>query len=345
MGKVARDRVVGWGTGAARRIAGGVARDTASMTWRHVLFGGGTFDVSSDHPNKKGWEIFELGQRSFWAVPTAIAWDEPVREDPAHAEHIAAMLSFLCPGEKAAVTGAAHISTLVASEEAKFYFVEQSLEEAKHYDAMRRIIPKITGRPMDPPSIWVRTLYSFGVVNKHDVAFMMGNINIIGEHLANQILHKVNHVATDPQVQKLLALIGRDESRHIAAGQRFFGEVFHEFKKHRHTIMAKNLATTIILAIAAHDLVGPMRAMNISLEDILEAMYRHYAEVTSGLPAFPEQALLDAVLKLVRSTTPHVIQGISAMTTDDGDVQMGRLVAACERAISSPRALRDLFSV
>ena len=77
------------------------------------------------------------------------------------------------------------------SEEAKFYFAEQALEEAKHYDAMRRLVPKITGRPMEAPSPWVRLLYTFGVLERDDVAFMMGNINIIGEHLANQILHKV----------------------------------------------------------------------------------------------------------------------------------------------------------
>ncbi|MGH7329742.1 MAG: ferritin-like domain-containing protein, partial [Polyangiaceae bacterium] len=152
-------------------------RNAASMRWRDVLFGGGVFDVSGDHPNKKGWEIFELGQKSFWAVPTAIAWDEPIRENPEYAEPIAAMLTFLCPGEKAAVTGASYISNLVRSEEAKFYFAEQALEEAKHYDALRRVIPKITGRPLDPPNFWVRFLYSFGVVDRDDVAFMMGNIN------------------------------------------------------------------------------------------------------------------------------------------------------------------------
>src|SRR5579859_7524217 len=119
-------------------------RDTASMGWQQVIFGGGVFDTSGDHPNDKGWQIFELGQRSFWAVPTAIAWDEPVRETPEYAEAIAAMLAFLCPGEKAAVTGASLVSQLVKSEEAQFYFVEQALEEAKHFDALRRIIPKIT---------------------------------------------------------------------------------------------------------------------------------------------------------------------------------------------------------
>jgi hypothetical protein len=323
----------------------GVERDTASLGWRHVMLGGGTFDVTSDHPNKKGWDIFELGQRSFWAVPTAVAWDEPVREDAAHAEHIAAMLGFLCPGEKAAVTGAALVSTMVPSEEAKFYFAEQALEEAKHYDALRRLIPKITGRPMDPPTVWVRLLYTFGVIERDDVAFMMGNINIIGEHLANQIFHKINHVAKDPIVRQVLALIGRDESRHIAAGQRFFSEVYPAYKRSRRRIMAKNLATTFILALAAHDLVGPMRAMDIELEAIMDAMYQHYAEVTGGLPAFPDQAMLDAMLGLIRRQTPVAIRTIRAMTNEDGDIDPRRVVAACERALASPRALaRELFA-
>jgi rubrerythrin len=322
----------------------GVERDTASVSWKEIVFGGGLFDTSGDHPNKKGWEIYELGQKSFWAVPNAVAWDEPVREDPAYAEAIAAMLSFLCPGEKAAVTGASFISTMVKSEEAKFYFVEQALEEAKHYDALRRLIPKITGRALQEPSPLVRLLYTFGVLDREDVAFMMGNINIVGEHLANQIFHKINHVAKDPTVRKILALIGRDESRHIAAGQRFFPEVYGDLKKRRSIILAKNLATTIILALASYDLVNPMRTLDIDLTKVMDAMYDHYRDVTSGLPAFPEQAIRNAVLEHVRKRTPTAIRTISAMTTDDGRFEMGRLVAACERAIKSPRALRDLLA-
>ena len=327
-----------------KQRATGVTRDTATASWRHVLFGGGVFDNTGEHPNKKGWEIYELGQKSFWAVPTAVAWDEPVREDPQYAEAIAAMLGFLCPGEKAAVTGASYISTLVKSEEAKFYFAEQALEEAKHYDALRRLIPKITGRPLDAPPPMVRLLYTFGVLDRDDVAFMMGNINVIGEHLANQIFHKINHVAKDPIVRKLLALIGRDESRHIAAGQRFYGEVYGDLKKRRNTILAKNLATTIILALASYDLVNPMQTLDIDLTEVMDAMYTHYADVVGGLPAFPESGLRDAVVAHVRRRTPHAIRTIGAMTREDGRLDFGRFVAACERAIKSPRALRDLLA-
>jgi rubrerythrin len=202
------------------RSRSGVERDTATMSLKHVVLGGGVFDNTGQHPNKKGWDIFELGQKSFWAVPTAVDWSVPVREDPEYAEAIAAMIAFLAPGEKAAVHGASMISTKVQSEEAKFYFVEQALEEAKHFDALRRLYGKITGTPLGEPSRSIRMLYSFGVVDPDDVAFMMGSINIIGEHLANQIFHQINHVAKDETVRKILALIGKDESRHIAAGQR-----------------------------------------------------------------------------------------------------------------------------
>jgi hypothetical protein len=318
--------------------------DTASMTLRHILLGGGIFDTRGDHPNKKGWEIFELGQRSFWAVSEAVEWDAPVRETPEHAEHIAAMLAFLAPGEKAAVTGASHISTLVKSEEAKFYFAEQALEEAKHFDALRRLIPKITGRPMPEPSVWVRILYSFGVVEKDDVAFMMGNINVIGEHLANQIFHKINHVAVDPTVRQVLALIGKDESRHIAAGKRFYPEVFAQFKKNRHRIIAKNLATAFILSIAAHDLVAPMTALKIDLSEIMEAMYTHYADVTHGLPAFPEQGALDAILELLRKETPKAIDRIASITDENGRFDTEKFIGYCARALRSPREMRSIFA-
>src|SRR5262249_4078645 len=105
----------------------GQGKDAPGIGGRPIGSGSGVFRTSGDPPNKKGWDIFELGQKSFWAVPTAVDWDEPVREDPEYAEHIAAMLAFLCPGEKVAVTGASLVSSGVKSEEAKFYFVEQAL--------------------------------------------------------------------------------------------------------------------------------------------------------------------------------------------------------------------------
>ncbi len=319
-------------------------RDTAAFGWRNVVFGGGAFDIRGPAQNQRGWELFELGQKTFWDVPGAIDWDAPWAEDPEDAEAIAAMLAFLCPGEKAAVTGATLISLQVPSEEAKFYFAEQALEEAKHYDALRRAIPRLTGRPIEPPRPAVRMLYSFGVIDRRDVAFMMGNINIIGEHLANQIFSRIKPVAQSAPLQQMLELISRDEARHIAAGRRFWPEIWPEWRRNRHRIMAKNLAVCLLLSVAGRDLVRPMQRLGVDLEVMAEKMYDHWEDVMGGLPALPEQAVVDALMGFVRKYTRGSVALLAAFTDADGNLDAGRLIDACERALTSPRALRRIFA-
>src|SRR5262245_40479868 len=103
-------------------------RDTTSIGPWTIARGGGLFDLSFERPNADGWQIYEAGQRQFWAVEEQVDWSAPFAEDPEIARHAGPMLAFLCPGEKAAVTGASLMSLHVRSEEAKFYFAEQALE-------------------------------------------------------------------------------------------------------------------------------------------------------------------------------------------------------------------------
>src|SRR5205807_1237075 len=115
-------------------------------------------------------------------------------------------------------------------------------------------------------------------------------------------------------------------------------------KKRRNEILAKNVATTVILAIASYELVNPMRTLKIDLAEVMDAMYAHYQDVTSGLPPFPEQGMRDALLGMVRKNTPRTIRAISALTNEDGNLELGRFVAMCGAAVKSPRALRDLLA-
>jgi len=107
----------------------------------------------------------------------------------------------------------------------------------------------------------------------------------------------------------------------------------------------KNMATTIILAIAGADLVGPMKKLDIDLAEIMDAMYQNYENVTGGLPAFPDQVIFETVLDVVRKTTPASIRTIQHMTNDDGQFDMPRFLSACEHVMRSPRALRRLFAM
>jgi hypothetical protein len=120
--------------------------------------------------------------------------------------------------------------------------------------------------------------------------------------------------------------------------------VYPYLKKNRHEIMAKHLATTIVLLVAAHDLVQPMDRLQVDLAQVLDTMYQHYEDVLGGLPPFPEEALRDALMKRLRKQTPRAIASVREVTTIDGRVDLRRLVSLCSRALRSPRALRDLLA-
>src|SRR5262249_42921303 len=120
-------------------------------------------------------------------------------------------------------------------------------------------------------------------------------------------------------------------------------EVWNEYRQHRHRIVAKNLATTIILAFAGMDLVNPMRTLEIDLAQVMEQMYTHYYEITHELPAVPEQAVLDAVFAHLRKRTTNVIRNISTLTDESGRFDTRRFIGMCGQALRSPRALRELL--
>jgi hypothetical protein len=73
-------------------------------------------------------------------------------------------------------------------------------------------------------------------------------------------------------------------------------------------------------------------------------MYSHHEQVTGAFPAFLDQALLDAILTLVRRSTPGAVRMIAGLTDDQGQLGLRRTLEACERALTSPRRLRALFA-
>jgi hypothetical protein len=73
-------------------------------------------------------------------------------------------------------------------------------------------------------------------------------------------------------------------------------------------------------------------------------MYQHYEEVTGDLPAFPEQAIYDSLITMIRKSTPSTVNVVHKLTGEGGRLDAKKLVWLCESAIKSPRALRQLFA-
>jgi hypothetical protein len=96
----------------------------------------------------------------------------------------------------------------------------------------------------------------------------------------------------------------------------------------------QNLATTFIL----------MRKLEIDLDTVVKRMYDHYEGVTHSLPPFPEQAFRHNIIDIIRVGTTKTIGRIEKYTGADGEVDMKCILETCERAVRSPKALRELFA-
>jgi hypothetical protein len=70
-------------------------------------------------------------------------------------------------------------------------------------------------------------------------------------------------------------------------------------RRKRHEVVAKNLVTTRVLALASCERVNPMRKLQIDPGEVMDAMYAHEDDVTSGLLAFPEQGIRGAMLAIL----------------------------------------------
>ena len=84
--------------------------------------------------------------------------------------------------------------------------------------------------------------------------------------------------------------------------------------------------------------------LKIDLDVVMKKMYDHYEEVTHSLPPFPEQAIRDGIMDFVRDGTTKTIGRIEKYTDRDGELDMKRILETCERAVRSPKALRELFA-
>jgi len=194
-------------------------RNTAAMGWRDVVLAWRAFEFR-DHPNKKGWDIFELGKVVLGGADRG-RLGQPVEESAEFAPHLSAILAFLHPA-KAAVTGASYIR--IWSIRGTNSISPNKRSKAKHFDVMAAPSAQ-AAQPLQRRDFSTAPFYTASACRRptarHD-----GNINIIGCHLAHQNLASSTTSPCDSDVPPVIALIGRDESRHIAGrGSVLFHDV------------------------------------------------------------------------------------------------------------------------
>lgn len=158
---------------------------------------------------------------AFGSTPTFAALPERARAY-ATRRALGRMLNILQVGESVAQNVCARLVLLLREEDYRNHAAAQAMDEARHHLAYRRFIDKMTEEveDIDPGT----EMMFDAVLEMNDPLELIATEQFFLESLAMNIFEGIQQHATHPLLRRLLALITRDESRHMGFGVLFVEE-------------------------------------------------------------------------------------------------------------------------
>jgi len=158
---------------------------------------------------------------AFGSTPTFAALPERVRAY-ATRRALGRMLNILQVGESVAQNVCAKLVLLLREEDYRNHAAAQAMDEARHHLAYRRFIDKMNEEveDIDPGT----EMMFDAVLEMNDPLELIATEQFFLESLAMNIFEGIQQHATHPLLRRLLALITRDESRHMGFGVLFVAE-------------------------------------------------------------------------------------------------------------------------
>jgi hypothetical protein len=158
---------------------------------------------------------------AYGATPTFASLPAPVRAY-ATRRAIGRMLNILQVGESVAQNVCAKLVLLLPEEDYRNHAAAQAMDEARHHLAYRRFIDKMGGDVEDIDAA-TESLFD-SLLASNDPLELIGTEQFFLESLAMNIFESIQRHASHPLLKHLLALITRDESRHMGFGVLFLAE-------------------------------------------------------------------------------------------------------------------------
>ena len=194
--------------------------------------------------------LYAKGKKMQWDAETRIDWDQeldwenpqgmpemsigifgsPMWEKMSKAERVnlrrnmqAWSVSQFLHGEQGALICAAKIVTQVPNLEAKFYASTQTIDEARHVEAYKRLIEKIgMSYPITGP---LETLLGQVLEDKRwDMTYL--GMQVVIEGLALAAFAGIRDMSTSPLAGAVNAYVMQDEARHVAFGRLALREYY-----------------------------------------------------------------------------------------------------------------------
>jgi hypothetical protein len=150
---------------------------------------------------------------------------DPRRREAFTANVAAYRLSQFLHGEQGALMTAAALTHAVPDYEGKLYAATQTMDEARHVEVFEKYIRKLAR--VYPMSLGLKSLIDTTLTADSWVKIAIG-MNMVVEGLALGAFHNMRRQTNCPLLRRLVELVLRDESRHVAFGNVYVSKAISE---------------------------------------------------------------------------------------------------------------------
>jgi hypothetical protein len=268
---------------------------------------GSTWSVKQDFDAVFNWDyddgragmmgLYAKGKEMQWDAATRIDWSQELDEDnpeqmpeeslPIHMagcymkmsdkekanvrRHFQAwQISQFMQGEQGALICAAKIVTQVPDTDSKFYAATQTIDEARHVEAYRKLLAKFkVAYPMTKPlkELIDQTLRD----SRWDMTYL--GMQVVIEGLALAAFGQIRDNAQNQLCAQVNAYVMQDESRHVAFGRLALRDYYPQLTQAERNEREEFLLEACYLMRDRFDAVELWQNLGLPIEECATAMY------------------------------------------------------------------------
>lgn len=217
--------------------------------------------------------LYHKGQESAWdgrkELMAAIARHDGLYLEREKSGALTRIYSGIMWGELAAWNVSATLVQKIVPLEAKLAATMQVVDESRHFYVLRDYL-EMLGQPLQPLGPKSQTFFS-DILTTTSLAKMLLGMQLMVEPLALTIFQLTRERKVEPVLCDLLALIERDEARHLAFGVLYLPTVLKTLRSHERVSLAawqikQYLRQLAMLQERSEDL----RALGMNPRDVLK---------------------------------------------------------------------------
>jgi hypothetical protein len=219
-------------------------------------------------------------------------------------------ISQFMQGEQGALICAAKIVTQVPDADSKFYAATQTIDEARHVEAYKRLLEKFNvSYPMTKPlkELIDQTLRD----NRWDMTYL--GMQVVIEGLALAAFGQIRDRAKNQLCAQVNAYVMQDESRHVAFGRLALRDYYPELTQKERDEREQFLLEACYLMRDRFDAIELWQHLGLPIEECAKAMYE------SGFMARFRSSLFTRIVPIVKDI------GLWGPTIRNGYEDMGIL--------------------